>query len=126
MMMLERSQAVAVRERQQTQNDYAQAQAELERSENRLRAIGVSAEKAEPRRVLFVKSPIEGSIIDMQVAAGAYVNDPTAAMMTIANLDTIWVTANVPEKDISFVFEGQTVDVTRTRFSRARSCSSAT
>lgn len=31
--------------------------------------------------------------------------------MTIANLDTIWVTANVPEKDISFVFTGQTVDV---------------
>ena len=31
--------------------------------------------------------------------------------MTIANLDTIWVTANVPEKDISFVFTGQTVNV---------------
>ena len=34
------------------------------------------------------------------------------AMMTIANLDTIWVTANVPEKDISYVFTGQTVNVT--------------
>jgi len=32
--------------------------------------------------------------------------------MTIANLDTIWVTANVPEKDIAFVFPGQTVNVT--------------
>jgi cobalt-zinc-cadmium efflux system membrane fusion protein len=32
--------------------------------------------------------------------------------MTIANLDTIWVTANVPEKDISFVYNGQTVNVT--------------
>ncbi len=31
--------------------------------------------------------------------------------MTIANLDTIWVTANVPEKDTSFVFAGQSVDV---------------
>ncbi len=31
--------------------------------------------------------------------------------MTIANLDTVWVTANVPEKDISFVFTGQTVNV---------------
>jgi cobalt-zinc-cadmium efflux system membrane fusion protein len=112
LMMLERSQAVAVKERQQAQNDFAQAQSELERSEDRLRAIGVSAEKAEPTRVLSVKSPIEGSIIDLQVAAGAYVNDPTAPMMTIANLDTIWVTANVPEKDIAFVYEGQPVDVT--------------
>jgi membrane fusion protein, heavy metal efflux system len=33
-------------------------------------------------------------------------------MMTIANLDTVWVTANVPEKDVSFIFTGQTVKVT--------------
>jgi cobalt-zinc-cadmium efflux system membrane fusion protein len=112
LMMLEKTRAVAVKDREQAQSDYAQAQSELERSLNRLRAIGVPAETGEPTRVLSVKSPIEGSIIDMQVAAGAYVNDPTAPMMTVANLDTIWVTANVPEKDISFVFDGQPVDVT--------------
>ena len=112
LMMLEKTQAIAQKDREQAQNDYAQAQSELERSLNRLRAIGVPAEEGGPTRVLSVKSPIEGGIIDMQVGAGAYVNDPTAAMMTIANLDTIWVTANVPEKDISFVFEGQSVDVT--------------
>ena len=33
-------------------------------------------------------------------------------MMTIANLDTIWVTANVPEKDTSFVSKDQPVSVT--------------
>jgi cobalt-zinc-cadmium efflux system membrane fusion protein len=32
--------------------------------------------------------------------------------MTIANLDSIWVTANVPEKDISFVSDGEAVRVT--------------
>jgi hypothetical protein len=51
----------------------------------------------------------ESSVITLQVAPGAYVNDPTAAMMTIANLDTVWVTANVPEKDVSFIYPGQTV-----------------
>src|SRR5215831_9443102 len=112
LMMLERTQAIAQKDREQAQNDYAQAQSELERSLNRLRAIGVPAEEGGPTRVLSVKSPIEGSIIDLQVGTGAYVNDPTAAMMTIANLDTIWVTANVPEKDVSFVFDGQSVDVT--------------
>jgi cobalt-zinc-cadmium efflux system membrane fusion protein len=43
---------------------------------------------------------------------GAFVNDPTAPMMTIANLDTVWVTANVPEKDTSFVSKDQPVSVT--------------
>ena len=51
-------------------------------------------------------------MIDLQVAPGTFLNDPTAAMMTIANLDTIWVTANVPEKDIAFISPGQTVNVT--------------
>jgi cobalt-zinc-cadmium efflux system membrane fusion protein len=59
-----------------------------------------------------VKAPVSGSIIDLQVAPGAFLNDATAAIMTIANLDSIWVTANVPEKDISYVFAGQTVNVT--------------
>ena len=40
-----------------------------------------------------------GSVIDLQMAPGAFLNDMTAAITTIANLDTIWVTANVPEKD---------------------------
>ncbi len=33
-------------------------------------------------------------------------------MMTIANLDTVWITANVPEKDTSFVSKDQPVSVT--------------
>ena len=48
---------------------------------------------------------------DLQIAPGDFLNDPTATIMTIANLDTIWVTANVPEKDTAFVFAGQSVDV---------------
>jgi len=45
------------------------------------------------------------------VARGAYLNDPTAAIMTIANLGTVWVTANVPERDTALVTKGQDVDV---------------
>jgi membrane fusion protein, heavy metal efflux system len=37
-------------------------------------------------------------------------------MMTIANLDVVWVTANVPEKDVSFVFPGQTAKVAVTSY----------
>src|SRR5450755_3122137 len=43
---------------------------------------------------------------------GAFLNDSTAAMITIANLDTVRITANVPEKDTSFVFKDQPVTVT--------------
>jgi hypothetical protein len=43
---------------------------------------------------------------------GAFLNDSTAAMITIANLDTVRITANVPEKDTSFVSKDQPVSVT--------------
>lgn len=102
----------AIKEREQAESDYAQAGAELERAQTRLRSMGVSAEQIAKSRLLTVKAPVAGSLIDLQIAPGAFLNDMTAAAMTIANLDTIWVTANVPEKDISFVFTGQTVSVT--------------
>jgi membrane fusion protein, heavy metal efflux system len=112
LLILEKTSAIAVKDREQAQSDYAQAQSELERTDARLRAIGAPMDQKANSRLLSVKSPVSGSVISLQVAPGAYLNDPTAAMMTIANLDTIWVTANVPEKDVSFIFTGQTVKVT--------------
>jgi cobalt-zinc-cadmium efflux system membrane fusion protein len=102
----------AIKEREQAESDYSQAVAEFDRAQTRLRSIGVSAEQIAKSRLLTMRAPGAGSVIDLQVAPGAFLNDVTAAAMTIANLDTIWVTANVPEKDISFVFTGQTVNVT--------------
>lgn len=112
LLMLERGAAISVRDREQAQNDYSQAQAELERAELRLRAIGVPADQKERSRLLSLKAPVSGSVIDLQVAPGAFLNDPTAAIMTLANLDRVWVTANVPEKDISFIANDQPVSVT--------------
>jgi membrane fusion protein, heavy metal efflux system len=111
-MSLEKGGGAAVKDREQAQSDYAQAVSELGRSETRLRAMDIPVEQPGDSRLLTLKAPVSGSIIDLQVAPGAFLNDPTAAIMTIANLDTIWVTANVPEKDVSFVFTGQNVDVT--------------
>jgi membrane fusion protein, heavy metal efflux system len=108
---LEKGGGTAVKDREQAQSDYAQAQFEFDRAETRLRSLGVSADQLERTRLLSLKAPTTGSVIDLEVAPGNFLNDPTATIMTIANLDTIWVTANVPEKDTSFVFAGQSVDV---------------
>jgi cobalt-zinc-cadmium efflux system membrane fusion protein len=113
---LEKYSAGAVKDRQQAESDHAQAQAEFERAQSRLRAIGVSADPKQAGRVLSLKAPVSGSVIDLQAARGAFLNDPTAAMMTIANLDEIWVTANVPEKDAALVARGQAVDVVFTAY----------
>jgi membrane fusion protein, heavy metal efflux system len=111
LISLEKAGGAAIKDREQAQSDHAQAVSELGRSETRLRSLGVPADQKEESRFLSMKAPITGSVIDLQVAPGTFLNDPTVAVMTIANLETIWVTANVPEKDISFVFPGQTVNV---------------
>ncbi len=108
---LEKAGGAAIKDREQAQSDYDQAVAELERAQSRLRAIGVPADQKEQSRLLTLKAPAAGSVIDLQVARGAFLNDATAAIMTIANLGTVWVTANVPEKDTALVTRGQDVDV---------------
>src|SRR5499427_472139 len=98
-LSLEKAGGTAIKDREQAQSDYNQAIAELERAEVRLRAMGVPEhQQKEQSRLLSIKAPVSGSVIDLQVARGAYLNDPTAAIMTIANLGTVWVTANVPER----------------------------
>jgi membrane fusion protein, heavy metal efflux system len=87
------------------------AEAPFSRAESRLRAVGAPADQKADSRLLSVKAPVSRSVIALEVAPGAFVNDPTAAMMTIASLDKVWVTANVPEKDVSFIFTGQTAKV---------------
>jgi membrane fusion protein, heavy metal efflux system len=108
---LEKAGGAAIKDREQAQSDYIQAVAELERSQSRLRAIGIPADQKQESRLLTLKAPAAGSVIDLQVARGAFLNDPTAAIMTIADLGTVWVTANVPEADTASVRKGQDVDV---------------
>ncbi|HYM30580.1 MAG TPA: efflux RND transporter periplasmic adaptor subunit [Candidatus Cybelea sp.] len=101
---------------QQAETDFATADAEYQRAEARLKQIGASADPTSKSRVLTITSPIAGSVIDLTVAAGAYWNDATAPLMTVADLTTVWVTANVPEKDTTLVKKGQAVDVAFSAF----------
>ena len=96
---------------QQSETDYATADAEMQRTEARLKQIGVDVETTGKARTVTVTAPMAGSVIDLAVAPGAFWNDSTAALMTVADLRTIWVTAGVPEKDTSLVARGQPVDV---------------
>ena len=102
---------VAEKDVQQAETDYVTAEVELARANARLKQIGVEAETTNKSRTVTVVAPMAGSVIDLAVAPGAYWNDPTAALMTVADLRTVWVTAGVPEKDTSLVSKGQSVDV---------------
>lgn len=101
----------SLRDLDQARSDHAQAQAELTRADARLRVIGVPAGQPRDRRILTVRAPLSGSVTTLTVAPGNMINDPTQPLMTVADLSTVWVTAQVPEKDISRVAVGQTAHV---------------
>jgi len=97
---------------QQAETDYVTAEVELQRATARLQQIGVEPEAAnKSSRTVTVMAPMAGSVIELGVAPGEYWNDPTAAMMTVADLKTVWVSASVPEKDTALVAKDQPVAV---------------
>ncbi len=109
---LARGGGASVKDQQQAETDYVTAEVENQRAEARLRQIGVDPEMPTKSRTVAIPAPVAGSVIELAAAPGAYWNDSTAALMTVADLSTIWVTANVPEKDTSLVAKGQAVDIT--------------
>jgi len=101
----------AIKDLEQAESDYAQALAESNRAHARLKEIGATSE-VKGRRVLTLRAPVSGSITQLSTAPGSFANDPNGTLMTIANLDKVWVTANAPENNASFVKQGMDVDVT--------------
>jgi cobalt-zinc-cadmium efflux system membrane fusion protein len=98
----------AMKDLEAAQSGYNQALAEFNRAQARLTAVGGSGST----RTMNVTAPISGYVTALSVSPGMYVNDATAAMMTVSNLDTVWITANVPESEVGLVAKGQPVDAT--------------
>lgn len=97
---------------EQAESNYAQALDEYQRAEARFKALGGSAHGGDKARLLTLSAPISGYVTNLSAAPGAFVNDPTASLMTIANLDSVWFTAYVPENSAAFVARGQKAALT--------------
>jgi cobalt-zinc-cadmium efflux system membrane fusion protein len=113
---LRTSDIAATRDVEQAQSDFEQAASELGRAEARLAqlgatALGASDPNAVRSRVVAVRSPIAGRVVDLSAAAGAYWNDATAPLMTVADLSTVFVIASADEKDSVALFVGQSARV---------------
>jgi membrane fusion protein, heavy metal efflux system len=108
---LHKAGAGSLKDLEQAESDYTQAKAEFSRAEARLEEFGAPSQPKDESRLLTLTAPTTGNITALTTAPGAFVNDLTASLMTIANLNSIWVTANVPEIDIGHIVKGQSVDV---------------
>jgi cobalt-zinc-cadmium efflux system membrane fusion protein len=95
----------------QAKSDNRQAEAEFERARQHLNVLGASTDSRGNARRLVVRAPVAGSITSLSVTPDATVNDPTAPLMTIADLSTVWVTAMVSEKDLGGIEKDEDAEV---------------
>lgn len=96
----------AIKEVQLAQNDYTQASAQVNQTTARLKALGNGNFSS-----LKILAPIEGRVIAINYGHGSYITDITTPILTISNLKTVWVTANVPENLAGVVEKNQKVSV---------------
>lgn len=108
---LDRADIAAGRDLEQAQSDYEQAASEAARAAARLNQAGGAAGNAVAGGKLAVRSPISGRVVALAAAEGAYWNDVTAPLMTVADLSRVFVSANAQEKDLSQLYVGQQASI---------------
>ena len=100
----------ARKEYESAQAAFAQAGSDAQASADKLAQYGAGARGS--RRDYVLRSPIAGTVIAMDGAQGGYWNDINAPVMTVADLSTVWLSANVAERDLAQVAAGQTARIT--------------
>ncbi len=96
------------REVQEAEADLKVAQAQAQAARSELEAIGATG--GEGGR-FSLRSPIAGTVIDRKVAPGQ-VTDPSAVLFKVADISSLWVTANAYERDALRIREGEQARVT--------------
>jgi cobalt-zinc-cadmium efflux system membrane fusion protein len=101
---------------QQSENDLAKARAKVAQSEEVLRVLGfddpaVRDSATVPSR-MAIRAPISGTITERPITNGQFVGTDSTPLMVIADLASVWVQADIFERDIHSITAGQKADVT--------------
>ncbi len=97
--------------------ELAQANVDLQAARNQLEVLGLSdgdvqalGEGKAPLGRLVLRAPVSGTVIEKHGVPGEHV-DTESSLFTIADLDSIWLLADVYERDISRLAVGQQAEV---------------
>lgn len=111
--------ALALKDLKQAENELVKARAEFRRAKERLLSLKISPrelskplDKQQITSRFEMKSPLSGIVVERSVTPGQSVTgDPDHILFTVADLDVLQVVADVYERDLSLVREGQSAVV---------------
>src|SRR4051812_48838959 len=107
--------AIAHRDVEQAQTDAAAAAADRDAALQQLRSLGVDgttiaaiqAGKAAGPIQAVIRAPISGTVVEKLINPGQLLQAGTTPTFTIADVASMWVTANVFDADLPFVRKGE-------------------
>ena len=113
------SKALALKDLKQAENELIKARAEFRRAKERLLSLRVPAQELEKpldRQKITsrfeMKSPLTGIVVERNVTPGQSIGgDSGQVVFTVADLDMLQVVADVYERDLALVKEGQSAKV---------------
>jgi membrane fusion protein, heavy metal efflux system len=107
--------AMPLKDLKQAENELVKARAEFRRAKERLLSLRIPAEELDKpldRQKITsrfeMRSPLTGTVVERTVTPGQSVGgDPAQVLFTVADLDMLQVVADLYERDLSLVKEGQ-------------------
>jgi cobalt-zinc-cadmium efflux system membrane fusion protein len=113
---------VSAKEAEQAEADAASAEADRDAALQSLQSLGVApevvkdTEQGQPTARVegFIRSPIEGTVVEKLINPGQLLQANTTQAFTIADLSKVWVMAHIFDTDVGSVHAGDIADVTGT------------
>lgn len=102
--------AISDKEAAQVEADFRKAKADSARTGAQLRSLSLSA--SDPGVSASLRSQIPGTVVERNILVGQEIRaDGSAPLLTISDLSTVWVQADVYEQDLGLVAQGGSVNV---------------
>jgi cobalt-zinc-cadmium efflux system membrane fusion protein len=105
------------------QNALQEADITRQSAEQKLAALGASSSSTSNGGSLTrleIRSPINGTVTEKNVAMGQVLKEDTT-IFTVTNLDTVWVEAVIPAKELGQIKVGQKATISATAFEASTS-----
>ena len=98
----------------QVESERAKAQSKVNRTEETLRVLGVGENDMHSvaSAKIPVRSSLSGTVTERKLTEGQFVQPDVNPLITIADMSTAWVLADIFERDLRFVSVGNRADVT--------------
>ena len=106
-----RSRVISQGELEESRTDWELKKQACEEAAAALDIFGIRPDEVKLGEPLIVRAPISGKIVSDNLTIGQYVKEDSDPLAVIADLSTVWVVANIKERDLANVSKLEKADI---------------